>query len=292
MVDRKGIILAGGSGTRLFPLTIAVSKQLMPIYDKPMIYYPLSILMLAGIRETLIITTPEDQEQFRRLLGDGAAWGINIEYATQERPNGLAEAYLIAEDFLDGSSSALILGDNIFHGHGLTEMLRQASQNAIGGSVFGYHVADPRRYGVACLADDGTLSSIVEKPQIPPSSYAITGLYFLDGTASSRARDVRPSARGELEIVDLLMSYISEGALWMQKLGRGHTWLDTGTHDSLIDAANYVRTIQNSQGVKVCSPDEIAYQSGWISSAQLSHNIKRLSKTDYGQYLSGLIEEA
>lgn len=290
MVDRKGIILAGGSGTRLFPLTIAVSKQLMPIYDKPMIYYPLSILMLAGIRETLIITTPEDQEQFRRLLGDGAAWGINIEYATQERPNGLAEAYLIAEDFLDGSSSALILGDNIFHGHGLTEMLRQASQNAIGGSVFGYHVADPRRYGVACLADDGTLSSIVEKPQIPPSSYAITGLYFLDGTASSRARDVRPSARGELEIVDLLMSYISEGALWMQKLGRGHTWLDTGTHDSLIDAANYVRTIQNSQGVKVCSPDEIAYQSGWISSAQLSHNIKRLSKTDYGQYLSGLIE--
>jgi glucose-1-phosphate thymidylyltransferase len=292
MVDRKGIILAGGSGTRLFPLTIAVSKQLMPIYDKPMIYYPLSILMLAGIRETLIITTPEDQEQFRRLLGDGAAWGINIEYATQERPNGLAEAYLIAEDFLDGSSSALILGDNIFHGHGLTEMLRQASQNAIGGSVFGYHVADPRRYGVACLADDGTLSSIVEKPQIPPSSYAITGLYFLDGTASSRAKDVRPSARGELEIVDLLMSYISEGALWMQKLGRGHTWLDTGTHDSLIDAANYVRTIQNSQGVKVCSPDEIAYQSGWISSAQLSHNIKRLSKTDYGQYLSGLIEEA
>jgi len=292
MTMRKGIILAGGTGTRLYPLTIAVSKQLMPVYDKPMIYYPLSILMLAGIREIQIITTPEDQGQFRRLLGDGGAWGLNIEYATQEYPNGLAEAYLIAEEFLAGAPSALILGDNIFHGYGLTEMLRQACREVAGGSVFGYHVADPRRYGVACLASDGTLSSIVEKPQNPPSSYAVTGLYFLDGTASSRAREVRPSARGELEIVDLLTSYISEGALRMQKLGRGHTWLDTGTHDSLIDAANYVRTIQNSQGVKVCSPDEIAYQSGWITGEQLSQNITRLSKTDYGQYLSGLIKDA
>ena len=291
MVDRKGIILAGGSGTRLFPLTIAVSKQLMPIYDKPMIYYPLSILMLAGIREILIITTPEDQKQFKRLLGDGRVWGLDIQFATQAQPNGLAEAYLIADDFLDGSPSALILGDNIFHGYGLTEILRQASCNTLGGSVFGYHVADPRRYGVACFSDDGKLSSIVEKPQIAPSSYAITGLYFLDGTASSRARDVTPSKRGELEIVDLLMSFINEGTLCMQKLGRGHTWLDTGTHDSLIDAANYVRTIQNSQGVKVCSPDEIAYQSGWISSEQLSQNIQRLCKTDYGQYLRGLIEK-
>ena len=292
MTMRKGIILAGGSGTRLYPLTFAVSKQLMPVYDKPMIYYPLSILMLAGIQEIQIITTPEDQGQFRRLLGDGGSWGLNIEYATQEQPNGLAEAYLIAEQFLAGASSALILGDNIFHGYGLTEMLRQGSREVAGGSVFVYHVADPRRYGVVCLADDGTLSSIVEKPQSPPSSYAVTGLYFLDGTASARARDIRPSVRGELEIVDLLTSYISEGSLRMQKLGRGHTWLDTGTHDSLIDAANYVRTIQNSQGVKVCSPDEIAYQSGWISSEQLSQNITRLSKTDYGHYLRGLIEGA
>ena len=291
MTKRKGIILAGGSGTRLYPLTIAVSKQLMPVYDKPMIYYPLSILMLAGIQDIQIITTPEDQGQFKRLLGDGGAWGLNIEYATQGHPNGLAEAYLIAEQFLAGAPSALILGDNIFHGYGLTDMLRQASCEVVGGSVFGYHVADPRRYGVACLASDGTLSSIVEKPQNPPSSYAVTGLYFLDGTASVRARDVKPSARGELEIVDLLTSYISEGSLRMHKLGRGHTWLDTGTHDSLIDAANYVRTIQNSQGVKICSPDEIAYKSGWISSERLAQNIKRLSKTDYGHYLGSLSEQ-
>lgn len=223
MTKRKGIILAGGSGTRLYPLTIAVSKQLMPVYDKPMIYYPLSILMLAGIQDIQIITAPEDHGQFKRLLGDGGAWGLNIEYGTQEHPNGLAEAYLIAEEFLAGAPSALILGDNIFHGYGLNDMLRQAAREAVGGSVFGCHVADPRRYGVACLAGDGTLLSIVEKPENPPSSYAVTGLYFLDGTASARARDVRPSARGELEIVDLLMSYISEGALRMQKLGRGHT---------------------------------------------------------------------
>ena len=249
MAKRKGIVLAGGSGTRLYPVTIAVSKQLMPVYDKPMIYYPLSILMLAGIREILIITTPEDQGQFKRLLGDGGSWGLNIDYAMQERPNGLAEAYLIAEEFLEGAPSALILGDNIFHGYGFTEMLLHASHEVTGGTVFGCRVADPRRYGVACLTDDGKLSSIVEKPQNPPSSYAVTGLYFLDDTASVRARDVRPSKRGELEIVDLLTSYINDGVLRMQKLGRGHAWLDTGTHDSLIDAANYVRTIQNSQGV-------------------------------------------
>jgi glucose-1-phosphate thymidylyltransferase len=292
MFDRKGIILAGGSGTRLYPLTIAVSKQLMPVYDKPMIYYPLSILMLAGIREILIITTPDDQDQFKRLLGNGEAWGLNIQYAVQEHPNGLAEAYLIAEDFLAGAPSALILGDNIFHGYGLTEMLRDAARQISGGSVFGYHVADPRRYGVASFSDDGTLTSIVEKPDEPPSSYAVTGLYFLDGSASMRARDVRPSGRGELEIVDLLSAYIAEGSLRLKRLGRGHTWLDTGTHDSLIDAANYVRTIQNSQGVKVCSPDEIAFQSGWISGEQLSENIERLSKTDYGQYLRDLMRDA
>ena len=289
MFDRKGIILAGGSGTRLYPLTLAVSKQLIPVYDKPMIYYPLSILMLAGIREILVITTPDDQDQFKRLLGDGEAWGLKIQYAVQEHPNGLAEAYLIAEDFLAGAPSALILGDNIFHGYGLTEMLRNAARQMSGGSVFGYHVADPRRYGVASFSDDGTLTSIVEKPDKPPSSYAVTGLYFLDGTASERAKAVRPSKRGELEIVEVLTSYISEGSLIMTKLGRGHTWLDTGTHDSLNDAANYVRTIQKSQGVRVCSPDEIAFQSGWISEKQMSRNIELLSKTDYGQYLKSLL---
>ena len=290
MRDRKGIILAGGTGTRLYPLTIAVSKQLMPVYDKPMIYYPLSILMLAGIREILTITTRDDQGQFKRLLGDGNSWGLQIEYAVQEHPNGLAEAYLIAEDFLKGAPSALILGDNIFHGYGLTEMLRDAARQTSGGSVFGYRLLDPRRYGVASFSDDGTLTSIVEKPDEPPSSYAVTGLYFLDGSASARARDVRPSERGELEIVDVLASYISEGLLRIKRLGRGHTWLDMGTHDSLIDAANYVRTIQNSQGVRICSPDEIAFQSGWISEEQLSENIERLSKTDYGQYLGGLMK--
>ena len=289
MAHRKGIILAGGSGTRLYPLTIAVSKQLMPVYDKPMIYYPLSVLMLAGIREILIITSPGDQDQFMRLLGDGGLWGLKIEYAVQDHPNGLAEAYLIAEQFLDGAPSALILGDNIFHGHGLTQMLRAAALAGTGGTVFGYHVADPSRYGVVRFDDDGTLASIIEKPSEPPSPYAVTGLYFLDGTASERAKLVQPSARGELEIVDVLTSYISEGSLTMKKLGRGHTWLDTGTHDSLIDAANYVRTIQNSQGVRVCSPDEIAFQSGWISEQQMSSNIEMLSKTDYGQYLKSLL---
>ena len=289
MAARKGIILAGGSGTRLYPLTLAVSKQLMPVYDKPMIYYPLSVLMLAGIREILMITSPGDQNQFMRLLGDGRSWGLKIEYAVQDHPNGLAEAYLIAEQFLDGAPSALILGDNIFHGHGLTQMLRAAALGGVGGTVFGYHVADPRRYGVARFDDDGTLVSIIEKPSKPPSPYAVTGLYFLDGTASERAKLVQPSARVELEIVDVLMSYISEGSLTMTKLGRGHTWLDTGTHDSLIDAGNYVRTIQNSQGVRVCSPDEIAFQSGWISEEQMSRNIELLSKTDYGQYLKSLL---
>ena len=289
MATRKGIILAGGSGTRLYPLTLAVSKQLMPVYDKPMIYYPLSVLMLAGIREILMVTSPDDQDQFMRLLGDGGSWGLKIEYAVQDHPNGLAEAYLIAEQFLDGAPSALILGDNIFHGHGLTQMLRTAALVGVGGTVFGYHVADPSRYGVARFDEDGTLVSIVEKPSEPPSPYAVTGLYFLDGTASERAKLLRPSARGELEIVDVLTSYISEGLLTITKLGRGHTWLDTGTHDSLIDAANYVRTIQNSQGVRVCSPDEIAFQSGWISEEQMSRNIELLSKTDYGKYLQSLL---
>ena len=289
MAQRKGIILAGGSGTRLYPLTIAVSKQLMPVYDKPMIYYPLSVLMLAGIREILMITSPGDQDQFMRLLGDGGSWGLKIKYAVQDHPNGLAEAYLIAEQFLDGAPSALILGDNIFYGHGLTEVLRTAAASGVGGTVFGYHVANPCRYGVAGFDHEGTLVSIIEKPSEPLSPYAVTGLYFLDDTASERAKSVRPSARGELEIVDVLTSYISEGSLTMTKLGRGYTWLDTGTHDSLIDAANYVRTIQNSQGVKVCSPDEIAFRSGWISGEQMSRNIELLYKTDYGQYLESLL---
>ena len=269
MTQRKGIILAGGSGTRLYPLTIAVSKQLLPIYDKPMVYYPLTVLMLAGIKDILIITTPQDQDQFQRLLGDGSQWGIHLEYKIQPSPDGLAQAFILAEDFLDGAPSAMILGDNIFFGHGLTDILAAANEQASGATVFGYHVSDPERYGVVAFDDNGKVQSIVEKPDVAPSNYAVTGLYFLDGSAPERAKQVKPSSRGELEITSLLESYLSDGALVVEKMGRGYAWLDTGTHASLLDAANIVRPLTERQGLQVGSPDEIAYHMKWIAEKQL-----------------------
>ena len=265
MTQRKGIILAGGSGTRLYPLTMAVSKQLLPIYDKPMVYYPLTVLMLAGIRDILIITTPQDQEQFQRLLGDGSQWGIRLEYKIQPSPDGLAQAFILAEDFLDGAPSVLVLGDNIFFGHGLPKVLNAADAQASGATVFGYHVSDPERYGVVSFDADGTVQSIIEKPDTPPSNYAITGLYFVDGSAPERAKKVTPSARGELEITTLLESYLTDSELRVEKMGRGYAWLDTGTHASLLDASNFVRTLTERQGLQVGSPDEIAFQMEWIT---------------------------
>ena len=289
MSNRKGIILAGGTGSRLFPLTMAVSKQLMPIYDKPMIYYPISVLMLAGIREIAVITTPEDQAQFKRLLGDGSQWGLSFTYIEQPSPDGLAQAYILAEDFLDGAPSAMVLGDNIFFGHGLPEMLMAADTRATGGTVFGYRVADPERYGVVRFDDEGTVTEIIEKPADPPSHYAVTGLYFLDGDAPRRAREVTPSARGELEIVTLLESYLTEGALSVERLGRGYAWLDTGTHGSLLDAGNFVRTLSERQGMQSGCPEEIAYAKGWIDAAKLAEHAKTFEKTAYGKYLAGLL---
>ncbi|MEP3632265.1 MAG: glucose-1-phosphate thymidylyltransferase RfbA, partial [Shimia thalassica] len=263
MTQRKGIILAGGSGTRLYPITIGVSKQLLPIYDKPMIYYPISVLMLAGIREVAIITTPQDQEQFKRTLGDGSQWGMSLTYIVQPNPDGLAQAYILAEDFLDGAPSALVLGDNIFFGHGLPQLLGSADKKAEGGTVFGYRVADPERYGVVDFDSNGQAISIIEKPEVPPSNFAVTGLYFLDGTAPERAKKVQPSERGELEITTLLEMYLHEGQLSVERMGRGYAWLDTGTHGSLLDAGNFVRTLEKRQGLQTGSPDEIAYQQGW-----------------------------
>ena len=288
MTARKGIILAGGSGTRLYPITIAVSKQLLPLYDKPMIYYPLSVLMLAGIREICVITTPQDQEQFRRLLGDGSQWGIELTYVVQPSPDGLAQAFILAEAFLDGAPSALVLGDNVFFGHGLPKLLAAADQQRVGGSVFGYHVADPERYGVVAFNDDGTAQEIIEKPATPPSNYAVTGLYFLDGSAPQRARQVQPSARGELEITDLLQMYLNEGCLKVETMGRGYAWLDTGTHGSLLDAGNFVRTLQERQGLQTGSPEEIAYEQGWIDAARLKAQAAKFAKNAYGTYLEGL----
>lgn len=289
MSNRKGIILAGGTGSRLFPLTMAVSKQLMPIYDKPMIYYPISVLMLAGIREIAVITTPEDQAQFKRLLGDGSQWGLSFTYIEQPSPDGLAQAYILAEDFLDGAPSAMVLGDNIFFGHGLPEMLMAADTRATGGTVFGYRVADPERYGVVRFDEAGTVTEIIEKPEVPPSHYAVTGLYFLDGDAPRRAREVTPSERGELEIVTLLESYLTEGALSVERLGRGYAWLDTGTHGSLLDAGNFVRTLSERQGMQSGCPEEIAYAKGWIDAAKLAEHAKTFEKTAYGKYLAGLL---
>jgi glucose-1-phosphate thymidylyltransferase len=287
-MKRKGIILAGGSGTRLWPITMGVSKQLLPLYDKPMIYYPLSVLMLSGIREIAIITTPEDQQQFERLLGDGTQWGLSFTYIVQPSPDGLAQAYLLAKDFLAGAPSALVLGDNIFFGHGLPEVLAAADTRTVGGSIFGYHVTDPERYGVVDFEPNGQIRAIVEKPAVPPSRYAVTGLYFLDGRAPEFAEQVQPSARGELEITDLLEIYRAQGDLHLEKMGRGFAWLDTGTHASLLDAGNFVRTLTERQGLQVGSPDEIAYQAGWISRAQLAERAKIFEKTSYGKYLAEL----
>jgi len=288
MTKRKGIILAGGSGTRLYPLTMAVSKQMLPIYDKPMIYYPLTVLMLAGIREIMIITTPQDQEQFQRLLGDGSQWGIRLEYKVQPSPDGLAQAFILAEDFLNGAPSAMVLGDNIFFGHGLSQVLAAANAQETGATVFGYHVSDPERYGVVDFDENGRVQSIIEKPVNPTSNYAVTGLYFVDGSASERAKQVTPSARGELEITSLLESYLTDGALRVEKMGRGYAWLDTGTHASLLDASNFVRTLTERQGLQVGSPDEVAYQLDWITKGKLHERAEVFGKNKYGRYLLGL----
>ena len=291
MTQRKGIILAGGSGTRLYPITLGVSKQLLPIYDKPMIYYPLSALMLAGIRDIAIITTPHDQDQFKRTLGDGSQWGLSLTYIVQDSPDGLAQAYILAEDFLDGAASAMVLGDNIFFGHGLPELLQEADRQPQGGTVFGYRVADPERYGVVDFDAEGRVRSIIEKPKVPPSSYAVTGLYFLDGTAPERARTVQPSERGELEITTLLEMYLADGQLTVQQMGRGYAWLDTGTHGSLLDAGNFVRTLERRQGLQTGSPDEIAFNKGWIDREELAHRAQKFAKNAYGEYLLGLLKD-
>ncbi|WP_226689839.1 glucose-1-phosphate thymidylyltransferase RfbA [Ruegeria arenilitoris] len=290
MTTRKGIILAGGSGTRLYPITMAVSKQLLPLYDKPMIYYPLSVLMLAGIREICVITTPQDQDQFKRTLGDGSQWGVNLTYVVQPSPDGLAQAFILAEEFLAGAPSALVLGDNIFFGHGLPKLLAAADQHAEGGTVFGYHVADPQRYGVVAFDTDGRAREIIEKPSVPPSNYAVTGLYFLDSSAPERARQVNPSSRGELEITDLLQMYLEKGQLKVETMGRGYAWLDTGTHASLLDAGNFVRTLEERQGLQTGCPEEIAWQLGWISDEQLRQRAEMFAKNEYGAYLDGLLE--
>ncbi|WP_370195817.1 MULTISPECIES: glucose-1-phosphate thymidylyltransferase RfbA [Aurantimonas] len=289
MTDRKGIILAGGSGTRLYPVTMGVSKQLLPIYDKPMIYYPLSVLMLAGIREIAVITTPQDSDQFRRVLGDGSQWGITLTYIIQHSPDGLAQAYTLTEKFLDCAPSLMVLGDNIFFGHGLPELLASAGARDTGGTVFGYRVADPERYGVVDFDMDGTVRGIIEKPETPPSHYAVTGLYCLDGTAPVKASRITASARGELEITSLLEMYLDEGTLTVETMGRGYAWLDTGTHASLLDAGNFVRTLQTRQGLQTGSPDEIAFAQGWIDRAALADRAGQFEKNDYGAYLRTLL---
>ena len=290
-MNRKGIILAGGSGTRLWPITMGVSKQLLPIYDKPMIYYPLSVLMLGGIREIAVITTPEDQSQFIRLLGDGSQWGLSLTYIVQPSPDGLAQAYLLAKDFLAGAPSVLVLGDNIFFGHGLSELLMTAGAREVGGTVFGYRVADPERYGVVEFDSEGRVHAIIEKPEVPPSNFAVTGLYYLDGRAPELAAQVKPSPRGELEIADLLEIYRAEGTLSVERMGRGFAWLDTGTHASLLDAGNFVRTLEARQGLQVGCPDEIAYRLGWIDKARLAARADTFKKNDYGRYLASIVAE-
>jgi glucose-1-phosphate thymidylyltransferase len=289
MTTRKGIILAGGSGTRLYPLTQAISKQLLPVYDKPMIYYPLSVLMLTGIREVLVINTPHEQALFKQLLGDGSQWGMQIRYAAQPSPDGLAQAYLIGREFIDGKPSCLVLGDNIFHGHGFSETLQRADARTEGATVFGYWVSDPERYGVAEFDADGRVVDIEEKPAKPRSNYAVTGLYFYDGNASDYAASLKPSPRGELEITDLNRRYLEEGRLHLEPLGRGHAWLDTGTHQSLLEASTFIETIEARQGLRVCCPEEIAFGNGWIDAAQLEKLAAPLAKSGYGQYLLSLI---
>ena len=287
---RRGIILAGGSGTRLYPLTRAASKQLMPVYDKPMIYYPLSVLMLAGVREILVITTPQDQEAFKALLGDGHSWGLELQYAVQPEPKGIAQAFHIAADYLAGRACALILGDNIFYGHGLPELIGRARSRSSGATVFGYYVSDPQRYGVVALDANGKAQSIEEKPERPKSNYAVTGLYFYDAEVVEHARMLRPSARGELEITDLNRIYLERGELDVVLMGRGFAWLDTGTHASLLDASLYVKVIEDRQGLKVCCPEEIAWRMGYIDAQQLAKLAEPLRKSGYGDYLLRVLE--
>jgi glucose-1-phosphate thymidylyltransferase len=289
-MERKGIILAGGSGTRLYPLTRSISKQLLPVYDKPMIYYPLSILMLAGIRDILIITTPHDAPLFENLLGDGEQWGIRLSYAVQPEPNGLAQAFLIGEDFLNGAPSCLILGDNIFYGHGLVQQLRTASARVQGATVFGYWVKDPERYGVADFDSAGNVLGLEEKPKDPKSNYAVTGLYFYDTRVVERAKALTPSTRGELEITDLNNLYLAHGELYLEKLGRGNAWLDTGTHESLMQAGNFIETIELRQGLKICCPEEIAWEQEWIDAGRLRALAQPLTKNSYGVYLMNLLK--
>jgi glucose-1-phosphate thymidylyltransferase len=286
----KGIILAGGSGTRLHPITRALSKQLVPVYDKPMIYYPLSVLMLAGIRDVLVITTPDDQAPFRKLLGDGAQWGLAIRYAVQPSPDGLAQAFLIGRDFIAGDPCALVLGDNIFYGHGLPSLIKKAGQRATGATVFGYFVQNPEAYGVAELDADGRVLGLEEKPRQPRSNYAVTGLYFYDSQVVGLAESLKPSVRGELEITDLNRLYLERGQLFLEKMGRGVAWLDTGTHDSLLQAAQFIQTIQARQGLMVSCPEEIAFAKGWIDVARLNELARPLAKTGYGQYLLQLAQ--
>ena len=288
MVHRKGIILAGGSGSRLYPVTMAISKSLLPIYNKPMIYYPLSVLMLSGVREIAVITVPQDQHLFERLLGDGSQWGIQLSYISQPSPDGLAQAYILAEDYLAGSSSVMILGDNLFFGHSLPDSLKSINASATSATVFGYQVADPQRYGVVEVDSDGVVRSLVEKPTRPVSNLAVTGLYYLDETASERAKQLKPSARAELEITTLLQSYLNEGKLTVELLGRGIAWFDTGTHASLLDGGNFVRTVETRQGLQIGSPDEIAFDCGWIDEEMINRRVKLFENNEYGRYLERL----